>query len=116
MSCFNTELEKKLSYCSHTYSLSVNGMDSKEQGGDKSQPAVLENSFVTSVHQQQRHQAVQGYIHGMEVEGVHASQQDIQPTRKENGGIGLEVKFEGKQHDAQCALTSIANGIHERVF
>lgn len=59
-------------------------MDSKEDGCDKSQAAVLENSFVTSIHQHKRHEAVQDYIHGMKIEGVHTSQQYIQPAKRKH--------------------------------
>lgn len=40
---------------SHTYSLGVNGMHSKEQRRDKSKSTVLEHSFVTSVHEHKSH-------------------------------------------------------------
>lgn len=42
-------------FVSHTYSLGVNGMHSKEQRRDKSKSTVLEHSFVTSVHQHKSH-------------------------------------------------------------
>lgn len=42
-------------FMSHTYSLGVNGMHSKEQRRDKSKSTVLEHSFVTSVHQYKSH-------------------------------------------------------------
>lgn len=67
------ELEGLLSFV-YTYGLRVNGMNSKEDSCDKGQAVVFENSFVTSIHQDKCHQAVQNYIHGMEIEGIHPSQ------------------------------------------
>lgn len=44
-----------LALVAHTYSLCVNGMHSKEERRDKSQPTVLEHSFVASIHQHKSH-------------------------------------------------------------
>lgn len=60
-----------------THRLSVNRMHSKKQGRNKSKSTILEDSFVTGVHQHESHEAVQNHIYCMKVEGVHASQKYV---------------------------------------